>query len=287
MNTNKTLDVMILRSNDPRLVVAMTERELLRSALNYATSCARGRHSGAWRMMIDLYRISMARGRAGLPQRRVQALIGVFEEAEDFGGYEEFASVSAEDAVFAGFVLAAERFRSIMNQIADDYEEAVVGPSDDEGIDVDEGKNILEALIVKLGLHWNGVDEKMSAMANDIFGQQMPAESGPHLLSLIPIAQTEVMAIVRPQSAFLSFESVATMPALHSSRLAMQQSWMRELFEHLSDPEILAARRPPAAGSAPSSDPDWPMPAELPSLLKPAVAELPSVFAKKKWSPGP
>jgi len=282
----KTLDVQVIPSSDPCLLVTSTERDILKAALKAAVACRRGEREGAWYAMIDFYRSCMTRGRSALSHRKLQSLLGVFEDGADFENYAEFAECSIEEAVYTGLVLAAERIRAVLDQVADDFQEAVIGPTDDHLQEVDEGDNIVDALILKLTLHWQAAEKARAAAGHQVFAEHMPAGSSQYVLSLVTVSQTVVCAIIRPISGFLLMNAPSAMPSINAATDAMYDSWVAELFLHLSDPEILAVRRPqkPAVSEGVEGIVDE-VPRQFPGLFAGPAPSVGPLFAKKKTWP--
>lgn len=279
----KTLDVQVIPSSDPRLVVAATERDLLRVALRTAIDCRKGDRVGLWYNLIDYYRSCMARGKPGLPHRRLQSLLGVFDDAgEDFEGYQDLATVSVEEAAYCGLVLSAERIRCVMERVAEDFQEAVVGPADDLMADIDEGDNIVEALILQLTLHAQAADNALAMIGKAVFEKNMPAGGEKYILSIVSVAQTVVVGLINPLSAFSTMGAPNAVPSMTSASESMFDSWVAEIFQHLSDPEILSARRPASQPPPELEHPRATPGIDLPGLSASPESLLGAAFQKKK-----
>lgn len=235
-----TLNLKVAPITDPMSVLILNDRELLRQAQHLVMLAARKVKGAGLFSVTCLYRAATARARPLLNNRAMNQVRGVFGNGPEDVEYGRFAPESIEEAAAMGIWVGAERLKAILYQVAEDYQESIIGPAEYDPDEAGDVESVRNALLVALTLALHDVEHELRDHVRKVTSDPW------NNCEITQVAGTMGVIVGTDQDDFEHMSNPALDASARDAGICANRSWTRELIEHLSDPEIAVARAAPA-----------------------------------------
>lgn len=244
--TQPTLNLSLLPVQDPVSVIVMNDREASCEARDLMCGPEKYIWSASIFSLTLHYRTLTARVRPLLTNKALAQVKGLFDNGLKGVDYATLKPASLEEAAAMGNWIAAERIKAIVIEVAEDYEESITGPADFDPNDAGEIQSIRADLVLRVVDALDAIDRFLAKHLRRTYPQ---VRRNSTLMMTAATMGVMLMSEELDQQVVLN----STMkPAISDASVAAHRGWVRELVNHLTDPEITEARSvPPVAVSLP------------------------------------